>query len=141
MDARRCPRRAGEGAYVKPRIARTVPRSVAAKRPGDSAQHLRLVRGLPCCVTGCRSRAEPHHLLRIGGLPKGTGRKNEDRWVVPVCRKHHDAAHAAGNDEAWFAGQGVQARDLAIALWACRLKDDFEEAMFRVVFRAKQGRG
>ena len=122
---------------MKPRIARTVPRSVAVKRPGDSAQHLALVRKLPCCVPGCGSQGEPHHLLRIGGLPKGAGRKNEDRWVVPVCRKHHDAAHAAGNDEAWFAGQGVQARDLANALWACRLKDDPETAMQRVVARAR----
>ena len=124
---------------LAPRISRTVPRSVRQERPGDSAKHLSLVRQLPCCVPGCGSQsAEPHHLLRIGGLPKGTGRKNEDRWAIPVCRTHHDAAHAAGNDEAWFAGQGIQARDLAEALWACRLKPNPEESMARVVMRAKQ---
>lgn len=123
---------------LSPRITRTVPRSVRSERPGDSAKHLSLVRHLPCCVPGCGGGGDAHHLLRIGGLPKGTGRKNEDRWAVPVCRTHHDAAHAAGNDEAYFAGQGIQARDLAEALWKCRMKPDPEQSMARVVMRAKQ---
>ena len=134
---------------MKPRIARTVPRSVAAKRPGDSAQHLALVRKMPCCVPGCGSQGEPHHLLRVDNLPKGVGRTSADRWVVPLCPRHHrrtfhktDCAHGDhGDDEGWLAEKGVQARDLANALWACRLKDDYEEAIWRVVFRAKQGRG
>ena len=93
-----------------------------------------MVRSLPCCLPGCGSHGDAHHLLRIGGLPKGTGRKNEDRWAIPVCRAHHDAAHRAGNDEAWFAGQGIQARDLANALW--RVTGDLD-AMKRAVWRAK----
>ena len=126
---------------LAPRISRTVPRSVRSERPGDSAQHLAMVRQLPCCVPGCGSGGDAHHLLRVhDGAPKGTGRKNEDRWTVPVCRTHHDAAHAAGNDEAWFAGQGIQARDLAEALWKCRLKPDPEQSMARVVSRAKQSK-
>lgn len=123
---------------LAPRIARTVPVSVRSKRPGDDAKHLERIRQLPCVIPGCGSGGDAHHLLRIGGLPKGTGRKNEDRWAVSVCRTHHDAAHAAGNDEAWFAGQGIQARDLAEALWKCRLKPDPLSSMQRVVYRAKQ---
>lgn len=123
---------------LAPRIARTVPRSVRQERPGDSAKHLSLVRQMPCCVPGCGSGGDAHHLLRIGGLPKGVGRKNEDCWAIPVCRKHHDAAHAAGNDEAWFAGQGIQARDLAKALWKCRNKPNPEQSMARVGMRARQ---
>ena len=123
---------------LAPRISRTVPVSVRSKRPGDDAKHLERIRQLPCVIPGCGSGGDAHHLLRIGGLPKGTGRKNEDRWAIPVCRTHHDAAHAAGNDEAWFAGQGIQARDLAEALWKGRLKPDPLSAMQRVVYRAKQ---
>lgn len=120
---------------LAPRIARTVPRSVRQERPGDSKAHLSDIRRLPCCVPGCGSGGDAHHLLRIGGLPKGTGRKNEDRYAIPLCRVHHDAAHAAGNDEAWFAGQGIQARDLADALWKNR--DDLD-AMQRVLWRHTQ---
>lgn len=122
-----------------PRIQRTVLRSTPQPRAGDSRAHLANVRRLPCCIPGCNGGGDAHHLLNVhDGAPKGTGRKNEDRWTVSVCRAHHDAAHKAGNDEAWFAGNGIQVRDLAKALWACRLKDDVEAAMRRVVFRAKQ---
>lgn len=121
---------------MQPRIARTVPVSVRSKRPGDSKVHLAMIRRLPCCLPGCGSGGDAHHLLgAIDGLPKGVGRKNEDRWTLPVCRAHHDAAHRAGNDEAWFAGNGVQARDLARALWA---NTGDEEAMRRTVLRHKQ---
>lgn len=121
-----------------PRIARSVPRSAPKVREGDSRQHLALIRKLPCCVCGGPG-GDPHHLLRIhDGAPKGTARRNEDRWAIPVCRAHHDAAHDAGNDESYFAGQGIQARDLASALWACRLKDDALAAMQRVVARHKR---
>ena len=126
---------------LSPRISRTVPRSVRSERPGDSAKHLSLVRQLPCCVPGCGSGGDAHHLLRVhDGAPKGTGRKNEDRWAVPVCRTHHDAAHAAGDDEAWFMSHGINARQVAEALWACRNKPDYEAAARRVVARAKQVR-
>jgi hypothetical protein len=118
------------------RISRTVPRSVRQERPGDSKAHLAMIRRLPCCLPGCGSHGDAHHLLNVhDGAPKGVGRKNEDRWTVSVCRAHHDAAHAAGNDEAWFAGQGVQVRDLAMALWRNR---DNEEACHRLVDRVKQ---
>lgn len=132
---------------LSPRIARTVPRSAAVKRPGDSAKHLSLVRQMPCCVPGCGSlESEPHHLMRVDNLPKGTGRTSEDKWLLPLCFKHHrrtvsktDCAHGDhGDDEGWLASKGIQARDLAKALWACRDKPDVEAAMRRVVFRAKQ---
>ncbi len=135
---------------LNPRISRTVPRSVRQERPGDSAKHLSLVRQLPCCVPGCGSQvSEPHHLLgALDGRPKGMGRRNEDRWLLPLCFKHHrrtvsatDCAHGDhGDDECWLAEKGIQARDLAESLWKCRLKPDPEQSMARVVMRAKQVR-
>ncbi len=123
---------------MKPRIARSVPQSVREPRPGDSRAHLAVIRSLPCVVCGGPG-GDPHHLLRVNdGAPKGVGRRNEDRWAVPVDRKCHDAAHAAGDDEAWFMSHGINARQLAEALWACRLRDNYEDACHRVVMRAKQ---
>lgn len=132
---------------MKPRIARTVPQSVRQPRPGDSAKHLAMVHKMPCCIPGCGNQSgPPHHLLRVGdGAPKGTSRTNPDMWALPVCVGHHvgapgfsDWLHRHGDDEAWFACMGINARDLAKALWACRLKPDPDQSMARVVSRAKQ---
>lgn len=132
---------------LQPRIARTVPVSVRSKRPGDDAKHLERIRQLPCCLPGCGSQsAEPHHLLRADNLPKGVGRRSEDRWVLPLCFAHHrrtvsktDCAHGDhGDDEVWLAEKGIQARDLCKTLWGCRDKPDPLSSMQRVVDRAKQ---
>lgn len=132
---------------LAPRIARTVPQSVRQPRPGDSKAHLAVIRNLPCCVPGCPSeKSEPHHLMRVDNLPKGTGRRSEDKWLVPLCFAHHrrtvsktDCAHGDhGDDEAWLISKGINARQLAEALWACRNKPDPEAACLRVVMRARQ---
>lgn len=122
-------------------LPRRIPRETVSwqrkTRPGDSRQHTRWIKTLPCVVCGAPAD-DPHHLLgNMDGSPKGMGMKNEDRWTVPVCRKDHNAAHSTGNDEAWFAGLGIDARSLASALW--RVTGD-DEAGQRVVFRARQGR-
>ena len=132
----------------QPRIARTVLRSVRQERPGDSEKHLALIRKMPCCRPGCGSEgSDPHHLQRgVDGLPKGTGRTHADRWAIPLCRQHHnggpdvgnDYVHWRGNDEAVLTAWGIDGRQLAEALWACRLKPDPLSSMQRVVYRAKQ---
>lgn len=123
------------------RIPRSSFKPPKQKRPGDSRQHLSNVKRLPCVVCDCIG-VHAHHLLRVGDqLPKGMSRKNEDRWAIPLCPRHHngqrDSAHGHGNDEAWLASKGIDGRALANALWAKR--DDFE-AMQRIVFRFHQRR-
>ena len=104
-------------------------------RPGDSKAHTRWLKTLPCVVCGLPAD-DPHHLLgNLDGLPKGMGRRAEDRWAVPLCRRDHNAAHAAGDDEAWFASLGIEARSLASALWRSSGDDQAGE---RIVFRARQ---
>lgn len=116
------------------RIKRDAPRPKREPRPGDSRAHLAWLKTLSCVICGIRAD-DPHHLLgNLDGLPKGMGRKNEDRWAVPVCRRHHDAAHAAGDDEAWFTGQGIDARALAAGLW--RVTGD-GDAGDRLIYRAR----
>lgn len=132
---------------LAPRITRSVTRSVRQERPGDSARHVQMIMALECCIPGCGSQtSEPHHLMRVDNLPKGVGRRSPDRWCLPLCWKHHmrkadkyDCAHGDhGNDEEWLASKGIQARDLAAALW--RVTGD-SEAMGRVVWRAKNDGG
>lgn len=52
------------------------------------------------------------------GTDRGAGRRSSDQYAVPVCRLHHDAAHATGNDVEWFRQNGVRAVLMkAAALW------------------------
>lgn len=119
---------------LSPRIPRTVQKPLPKAREGDSRAHLRWLKTLPCVVCG-QPADDPHHILgNVDGLPKGMGRKNEDRWAIPVCRKDHDLAHAHGNDEAWFASQGIDARSIASALW--RVSGDTDAGQ-RIIYRAR----
>ncbi len=87
--------------------------------------------------------------MQVDNLPKGVGRRSEDKFLVPLCFNHHrrtvsttDCAHGDHgpdrNDEDWLAEKGIQARDLARALWACRDKPDPEQSMRRTVWRHRQ---
>src|SRR3546814_14433229 len=92
------------------RIPRNFPKPQRFKRPGDSAAHIKLVKKLPCCLCP-RQADDPHHLMRsIDNVPKGTGRRHEDRWSLPVCRPCHNAIHRHGNDEVYLASRGLDGR-------------------------------
>lgn len=120
---------------LPPRIPKVMSKHARKKREGMSRQHLTWIKTLPCCVCLGRTR-DPHHLLEnVDGLPKGVGRKNADKWAIPVCRLDHDQAHAAGNDEVYFRKRDIDARSLAQALW--RVSGD-TEAGLRLVYRAKR---
>lgn len=108
-----------------------------SRREGDSAAHLRFLRGLPCCA--CRHPSGPggeaHHLLRIGGV-RGVGMKAPDRWAVPLCRAHHDALHRDGNEDRWFRSVGIDARALAGRLWHLTGEDDLAREALMAAWRA-----
>jgi hypothetical protein len=119
-----------------PRIERPSLAWNRRKRPDMSPAHKALVKQLPCLVCG-RSSDDPHHLMRTGEVVNGKAmsRTSADKWALPVCRDHHDQAHDAGDDEAWFAAQGIDARAVARSLWS--VTGDLED-MQRVIFRASQ---
>ena len=77
-------------------------------------EHLERVAALPCLVCG-RSPCQAHH-LRFAQL-RALGRKVSDEWAVPLCNLHHRALHEAGNEEAWWKEQGIDARVEADRLW------------------------
>ena len=89
------------------------------KEPPDRT-HLSNVAKLPCMVC-CQGPTVAHHLLRVPGGTRGTGKRNSDRWVVPLCAKCHRALHDNGNEVKWFKSHGIDYQmDLARDLWRVR---------------------
>jgi 5-methylcytosine-specific restriction endonuclease McrA len=121
----------------KARIPKNIPEPVRKVRPDMSRAHLANVRLLPCCSCGRAPGGEANHLMHTDHGPngRGTGRKQADRWAIPACRDCHQEVTDVGDDEAWYAKRGVQARELANALWSAR--GDLE-AMLRISFRFLQ---
>lgn len=135
---------------LKPRISRTVLKSPQKPREGDSLRYLAWIRSFGCLA--CGKDAEAHHLLRSEDGHKGLSQKSEDRWAIPLCRKHHAEAHLGtirpddaglGRDEAWLLETyRINARDLCKALWSTfNNENDPEERDrkgVRLIERARQ---
>lgn len=87
-------------------------------RPGNSQDHLALVRQLPCLKCLELPCGEVHH-LKFGTGERGMGQRSTDRWGVPLCHEHHMEVERAGtkNETKWFAHIGVDALDFANNLW------------------------
>jgi len=88
--------------------------AIAVPRRVRDEEHLKRIATLPCLVCG-RTPSQAHH-LRFAQL-RALGRKVSDEWAVPLCNLHHRALHDAGDEEAWWRGQGVDALAEAERLW------------------------
>lgn len=107
-----------------PKPTREKKKRAADKRPGMSPTHLNRIRGLPCCVCERRPRSEAHHLKDTGTNERGIALRSTDQWALPVCSFAtgggcHDEIESIGskNELAWFLARGIDARELAQALW------------------------
>jgi len=83
------------------------------KRPGRSANHLRIVRAQGCLVEGCTEPASAHHFGR-GGMAT----KCDDALTVHLCHRHHMAHHSGlelpGGEREWWRKRFEEfARELA----------------------------
>lgn len=74
---------------------------------------------LPCIVTG-RLGVEAAHVSfavpALGKLGRGLGRKESDRWAVPLCPEEHRNQHAIGEREYWDL-HGIDPCVVALALF------------------------
>lgn len=83
-----------------------------------SQSHLTFVRKHHCAMPGCMEVPIEAAHVRLGS-GAGMGQKPDDHRAVPLCRMHHTAQHAQGEDTFWrayrtLAGQAVD--DLIDAL-------------------------
>jgi ERF superfamily len=77
-------------------------------------EHLRYVTSQPCLFCA-RKPSDAHHLRFT--QPRALGRKVSDEFAVPLCRTHHDAAHAALDEQAWWKSIGIDPVKVARKLW------------------------
>lgn len=90
----------------------------------ESRAHLNWLKTQPCTWPGCQNRdIDPHHLRFVGPeQPAGMGVTAGDNWAIPVCRRHHDAAHVNGihriGQERWALATGVDLKRRCAELWA-----------------------
>lgn len=97
--------------------------AVRQRRPRqEDPAHLAYVRTLPCTICGALG-CDPAHIRspapQHGKDQTGGGRKPDDCWVLPLCRRHHDEQHSR-NELAWWASYGIDPFPLAISLYASR---------------------
>jgi hypothetical protein len=69
------------------------------------------VRRLPCCTCGATAPSDPHH-VRSRGAGFGDWLPDGDGNVVPLCRRHHDAAGEL-NVERFARQYGVDLAEVA----------------------------
>lgn len=108
--------------------------------------YLAALRGQRCCVgpimgDPCEGRTDPAHIRfsdhKAGRTNPGMGAKSDDRWCLPVCRKHHEAQHAYGDERKWWAVEvGADPTDLARDYYRAHETDgDFEAVLRRYTKR------
>lgn len=93
----------------KPRIdksslAFSVTTQTVEPRRGDSPEHLRYIRKLPCVVWQTAG-AEAHHLVRVPddmGSRRGMAMKELDCFAIPLSHTPHMELHDGPLDEAEF---------------------------------------
>jgi hypothetical protein len=68
-------------------------------------KYLDFVKTLTCVVCGTTECIDAHHVIGHGRL--SMGRKVDDDYTYPICRKHHDQLHSMGWRE-WEKVYGSQ---------------------------------
>jgi hypothetical protein len=104
----------GWGSRLKP--ARTPPKT--------NRRHLDFIKSLPCVCCAASGHAvraqDPMHIRtasRLHGKEEtGAGRKSDDRWTLPGCRRHHDQQHGMNEANFWKMYR-IDPFLLALVLW------------------------
>ncbi len=80
-----------------------------------SPKYLKYVRdNYPCAVCGTDQDIQAHHITYAE--PRALGRKNSDRYVVPICPLHHYELHQLGEKSYW-KNKGLEPLIYANLLW------------------------
>ena len=95
-------------------------------------QHLRFIASLPCVICTTNVDIDAHHIKMPDGrimkpASSNLGMKADDRYTVPLCRKHHEELHAMGEKKFWGCFH-YDATLFALFLYSTSIRDDHEEA-------------
>lgn len=84
--------------------------SAQQRREGNNDAHRAIIKQLPCCICLKRPPNDGHH-LKSGDAQRerGMGMRATDRWLVPLCRAHHDDLESYGSrrEYEWSAAHGL----------------------------------
>lgn len=85
-------------------------------------KHLAYIRSLACCICGAIDTEAAH--IRTGSIGHdkpntGMAEKPSDKWVLPLCNRHHREQHTM-NEMAFWKSYGIDPFMLAITLKASR---------------------
>lgn len=125
---------------VRPATAFSVSPTKRSRRPRVTDEvHLKWIRTLRCCLCGAPG-PDPAHIRSASAIhgkrETGMQEKSSDRWVVPLCRAHHDEQHKAGNELLWWASTGIDPFGLALALHHATGDDEIADG----ILHANRGR-
>lgn len=85
-------------------------------RQHDEA-HLEFIRQQPCCICRDNISTEAAHLrvpsINDGKRETGMGERPSDKWVLPLCGRHHREQHSMNEMEFW-ASYGIDPFALAM---------------------------
>jgi hypothetical protein len=118
---------------IRPSTAFSISPAKGSKRPRvkDDA-HLKWIRTLRCCLCGAPG-PDPAHIRSANALygkrETGGSERPSDKWVVPLCRLHHDEQHDAGSEIKWWASKGADPFGLALALHHATGDDDIADGI------------
>ncbi|MCS0497916.1 hypothetical protein [Ancylobacter mangrovi] len=87
--------------------------------------HLRILRQLPCLVSGTAPAGEAAHIRYASALHgkgiTGIGTKPDDKWAVPLCVWLHTMSSGAQHrdgEEWWWEERGIDPLFIAAQLYA-----------------------
>jgi hypothetical protein len=87
----------------------------------ENPRHLAFVRERPCIICGIWP-CDPAHIKFADArvlkpLSSNIGMKADDRFTVPLCRRHHDEQHAT-SERAWWHSYHIDPILMALALFS-----------------------
>lgn len=99
---------------IRPK-AKTAPTAVERR-------HMTWVASFGCLV--CGQSASLHHVMKCPGKV----RRRDHRFVVPLCREHHQeprGVHGLGSEEAFYREYGINLPWIAVTLWERSCDENF----------------
>lgn len=98
--------------------------------------HLHFIRQLPCCICLDNTATEACHIrfadARIAKPITGIGIKPDDKYVVPMCGRHHREQHA-GDERAFWHDHGLDPVLLSLELFSISGNVEQAESIIRKV--------